>query len=457
MILTDTVETVESMKKKNFKACYIFLRLSSEKVLIDRLNKMGRDEIETGLRIGTYSSQLKKFNEKKSESFFDCDLEVDDVEHAYFRLANAISNVDGCILPKSDVWGFGRCLWDESQRVSGEYPLRISVMGPALSGKTIQCELLSARFKFPHIAIGDLLRNAVEKRTELGLRARRYIDASRNVPDDIIVELLNNRLQMDDCRQYGWILDGFPKTMEQAKRLNQLKIVPDKVIFLFVEHAELVRRSEGRRIDPISGKIYNMKDDVPENEESLNRITIRHDDLLENVKARLTHYESNESALKTVYHEMGSYIDGGQSRQEIYDNIVNFITTEYRLSNEMVISSASSLSRSDYIITGVQKYQRQRLLCLQPLGKGLSPSWVDLCHLPDYVSDFVLLRNQTEALCTQYIDCLTLDSLTGTKMMFIDSPEPVTISCSLSVSPQPSALEVGVQKAALVISGHVMR
>ena len=453
VILADSVDAVQAMRAKAFDACYIFLRLSSDAVLSERLKNMSLEEVEVAMRLETYKIEVGRYEATKSESLFDAEIEVDDVDNAYFRLANAISSVAGCVLPKSDVWGFGRCLWDMSERVPGEYPLRICVLGPALSGKSAQCELLSTRFKCPHLAVGELLKAAVESKTELGYRAKRYIDASRNVPDDIIVELLRERLQNSDCRQYGWVLDGFPKTVDQAKRLDELKIVPDKVIFLHVQHADLYKRSEGRRIDPLTGKTYNVDDDMPECDEILARLTIRHDDLQENVAARLAHYEKHEPALKENYHEMSTYIEGGAARRAILGEIVEFITTEDRLSGNMTVASASTLYKPDYIISGVLKYQRQRLLRLQPLGKGLLPVWIDLCELPTYISDFVLLRNQSQAICTQHIDCLTTDSLTGAKMMYVDSPEPVSISVSLTIGPQPRIDDVGIQKSALVITG----
>ncbi|CAD7700857.1 unnamed protein product [Ostreobium quekettii] len=184
-------------------------------------------------------------------------------EASYCRLAEAISSFYPGVLPASNVWGFGRPLWDKSCRVHGHRPLRIIVVGPATVGKTTLCQRLRDHFGVPHISAGELLYKEVQERTPIGLEAKKYMDASETVPDHIFLEVVTCRLRKPDCDNKGWLLDGFPHTQSQAMGLKQQGFLPDKVIFLESEHALLLNRAKHRRVDAATGQVYQVRAWVP--------------------------------------------------------------------------------------------------------------------------------------------------------------------------------------------------
>src|SRR5690554_341217 len=104
--------------------------------------------------------------------------------------------------------------------------MRLILLGPPGAGKGTQAELICKHYKIPHISTGDMLREARQKKTELGLKARKYMDSGQLVPDDVVVGIVRDRLNQSDCAQ-GFLLDGFPRTVEQALALEQADIKPD--------------------------------------------------------------------------------------------------------------------------------------------------------------------------------------------------------------------------------------
>ncbi|RRT80796.1 hypothetical protein B296_00012960 [Ensete ventricosum] len=120
------------------------------------------------------------------------------------------------------------------------------------------------------------------------------------VPDEIVVMMVKERLLQPDAQENGWLLDGYPRSFSQAKALEDLGIRPDIFILLEVSEEDLVERVVGRRLDPVTGKIYHLKYSPPENEEIAARLTQRFDDTEEKVKLRLqTHHQNVEAVLST--------------------------------------------------------------------------------------------------------------------------------------------------------------
>ena len=130
---------------------------------------------------------------------------------------------------------------------------RLIISGAPASGKGTQCEKIIEEFKVPHLSTGDMLRAAVKAGSPLGKEAKAYMDGGKLVPDSLVINLVKEKLATPECVNGGWLLDGFPRTAEQAKALQQANINPDKVILLDVPDSALIERVTGRRTDPVTG------------------------------------------------------------------------------------------------------------------------------------------------------------------------------------------------------------
>jgi adenylate kinase len=139
--------------------------------------------------------------------------------------------------------------------------LRIIFLGPPGAGKGTQARELAAQWGAPHIATGDMLREAVAAKTPLGLEAKRYMDSGGLVPDDVVIGLVGERLEQPDAKS-GCVLDGFPRTVAQAQALDALfarkSLTLDRVIYFSVSRPELLRRLTGRRVCRACGHTYHL-------------------------------------------------------------------------------------------------------------------------------------------------------------------------------------------------------
>ncbi|TXG53370.1 hypothetical protein EZV62_022539 [Acer yangbiense] len=157
-------------------------------------------------------------------------------------------------------------------------PLKIMISGAPASGKGTQCELIKNKYGLVHIAAGDLLRAEIASGSENGKRAKEYMEKGQLVPDEIAVMMVKDRLSQPDSQEKGWLLDGYPRSMSQATGLKAYGFEPDLFILLEVSEDILVERVVGRRLDPVTGKIYHLKYFPPETEEIATRLTQRFDD-----------------------------------------------------------------------------------------------------------------------------------------------------------------------------------
>ncbi|KAH0658911.1 hypothetical protein KY285_027458 [Solanum tuberosum] len=155
-------------------------------------------------------------------------------------------------------------------------PLRVMISGAPASGKGTQCELITKKYDLVHIAAGDLLRAEIAAGTENGRRAKEYMDKGQLVPNEIVVTMVKERLMRPDSQEKGWLLDGYPRSSSQAVALKEFQ--PDLFILLEVPEEILVERVVGRRLDPVTGRIYHLKYSPPETDEIAARLTQRFDD-----------------------------------------------------------------------------------------------------------------------------------------------------------------------------------
>ncbi|XP_055832614.1 adenylate kinase, chloroplastic-like isoform X2 [Solanum dulcamara] len=175
-----------------------------------------------------------------------------------------------------------------------------------------------------HIAAGDLLRAEIAAGTENGRRAKEYMDKGQLVPNEIVVTMVKERLMCPDSQEKGWLLDGYPRSLSQAVALKEFQ--PDLFILLEVPEDILVERVVGRRLDPVTGRIYHLKYSPPETDEIAARLTQRFDDTEEKVKLRLhTHHQNVESVL-SIYKDFIFQVDGSVSKEEVFTQIDGALT-----------------------------------------------------------------------------------------------------------------------------------
>ncbi|XP_014492296.1 adenylate kinase, chloroplastic [Vigna radiata var. radiata] len=205
--------------------------------------------------------------------------------------------------------------------------LNVMISGAPASGKGTQCHLIADKYGLVHIAAGDLLRAEIATGSENGKRAKQYMEQGQLVPDEIVVMMVKDRLLKPDSKERGWLLDGYPRSLSQATALKGFGFEPHTFLLLEVSEDVLVERVVGRRLDPVTGKIYHLKYSPPETEEIAARLTQRFDDTEEKVKLRLnTHHQNVESVL-ALYKDITVKINGNVSKEEVFAQIDSVLTS----------------------------------------------------------------------------------------------------------------------------------
>ena len=210
------------------------------------------------------------------------------------------------------------------------------LFGPPGAGKGTQAERLERDFQLPFISTGEMLRANVKDETDLGKKAKRYMDAGDLVPDDLIVAMAAERLQEKDA-QDGFILDGFPRTREQAdaleRQLSELGRRVTGALLIDVPDEEVIRRLSGRRVCVKAGHNYHVEFDPPKHEgvcdQDGSRLMQRDDDQPAVVENRLRVYHEQTEPLVKHYDEQGLLrrIDGTRPAAEVHDHIRAVIAT----------------------------------------------------------------------------------------------------------------------------------
>ena len=196
----------------------------------------------------------------------------------------------------------------------------IVLFGPPGAGKGTQATRIVEYTSKPQVSTGDMLRAALSDGTELGLEAKSFMEAGELVPDDVIIGLISERLDMDDARN-GVLFDGFPRTIAQAEELAKIAEV-SAVISIEVPDDSIVQRIVGRRMDPETGEIFHV-DFKPAPESIANRLVQRKDDNESTVRNRLKAYHEQTSPLATWYDNQGLLIrvNGEQTIKQVGDEI----------------------------------------------------------------------------------------------------------------------------------------
>lgn len=205
--------------------------------------------------------------------------------------------------------------------------MRLILLGPPGAGKGTQADLIKKQFDIPHISTGDMLRAARQQRTALGVEAEQYMEAGKLVPDSVVVGIVSERLAEADCSQ-GFLLDGFPRTVEQAKALEEANTQIDAVISIEVPRDLLVERLSGRRICRTCGKAWHTQFNPPPQDSTCDcggELFQRSDDNSETVRERLDVYLEQTSPLKGWYSQRDLLvtIDGNQEIEKVFADILD--------------------------------------------------------------------------------------------------------------------------------------
>ena len=182
--------------------------------------------------------------------------------------------------------------------------MKIILLGAPGAGKGTQAQYLKQKFNIPQISTGDMLRSAVGNQTELGIKAKNYMEDGQQVPDQLIINLVKLRINEQDCEN-GFLLDGFPRTIPQAEAMSDEGININVVIEINVPDQIIIERLNGRRIHTPSGRIYHIKNDPPKNkgidDETGEPLVIRNDDTTEIIMKRLETYHRETEPLINFY------------------------------------------------------------------------------------------------------------------------------------------------------------
>jgi adenylate kinase len=212
--------------------------------------------------------------------------------------------------------------------------MKIIMLGAPGAGKGTQAKMIADKYSIPHISTGDIFRANIKNGTELGKKAKEFMDQGQLVPDELTVEILLDRVAQDDCKN-GYVLDGFPRTIPQADVLDkELTKLGDKVDFAInvdVPDENIVRRMSGRRACLKCGATYHIEHIPPKTEGICDvcgsELVQRDDDKPETVQNRLKVYHDQTQPLIDYYNEKGilKSVDGTKDMQEVFDEITGIL------------------------------------------------------------------------------------------------------------------------------------
>ena len=199
--------------------------------------------------------------------------------------------------------------------------MKLIFLGAPGAGKGTQAEAVCAHLNIPAISTGNMIREALKSGTEMGLKAKSYMDSGALVPDEVVIGIVKDRIAQPDCAN-GFVLDGFPRTIPQAEALDNMGVKIDRVIALEVSDDKIVKRMSGRRVCESCGASYHLLYNPSKAEGKCDKcggtLVQRKDDLPETVKARLKVYHEQTEPLKDYYKRQGKLytVDGQEDVAE---------------------------------------------------------------------------------------------------------------------------------------------
>lgn len=235
--------------------------------------------------------------------------------------------------------------------------MKIIILGSPGSGKGTQASFISSHFNIPKISTGDILRTAIDEGSALGKKAMQFVEKGELVPDEIMIGIVRDRLMKSDCKN-GFILDGFPRNIAQAKALENAQVTMDHIIWLKVPDEEIIKRITGRRIHVASGRVYHTvynppkvsgKDDV-----SGEPLIQRDDDTEKTVRRRLEIFKQQSAPLVDYYKNISQMshvplefieVDGTESVETIKSKLL------FRLKGDVIIHELKQENFDEFVET----------------------------------------------------------------------------------------------------------
>ena len=208
--------------------------------------------------------------------------------------------------------------------------MKLIFLGAPGAGKGTQAEIIAGKLNIPTISTGNIIREALANGTEMGLKAKSFIEAGKLVPDDVVIGIIKERLADEDCNN-GFILDGFPRTIPQAEALDKMGVIIDKVVDIDVPDENIVNRMSGRRVCKACGSSYHIENKKPKVEGVCDacggELQIRKDDAPETVLDRLNVYHEQTEPLKDYYAKCGKLrsVEGTAPIKEITASILKVL------------------------------------------------------------------------------------------------------------------------------------
>ena len=214
--------------------------------------------------------------------------------------------------------------------------MRIILLGPPGAGKGTQANMVRKKFDIPQISTGDMLRTAIRQGSKLGISAKKVMDVGALVSDDLILNLVKERIDQNDCKN-GYLFDGFPRTLTQANGITTSGITVDYVVEIKVKDEEIIKRMSGRRVHLASGRTYHIQFNPPKvqgkDDETGEDLVQREDDQENTVRKRLDVYRKETSPLIDYYNKMSREVDSSLKYVEVngmqdVESVTNDILTK---------------------------------------------------------------------------------------------------------------------------------
>ena len=198
--------------------------------------------------------------------------------------------------------------------------MRIILLGPPGAGKGTQANMMRKKFDIPQISTGDMLRTAIRQGSELGISAKKIMDIGGLVSDELILNLVKERINQNDCKN-GYLFDGFPRTLTQANGITTSGITVNYVVEIKVKDKEIIERMSGRWVHLPSGRTYHIKFNPPKvngkDDETGDELVQREDDQEDTVRKRLDVYRNETSPLIGYYNKMSREVDSSLKYIEV--------------------------------------------------------------------------------------------------------------------------------------------
>ncbi|XP_048586819.1 adenylate kinase 8-like [Nematostella vectensis] len=227
--------------------------------------------------------------------------------------------------PKADV--FSQVLADikTNPRSQAPHTPRVVLLGPTGCGKSVQAELLASKYGLINVSCTELIKQSLADGSKIGESIQPYIDRKMMVPDDLVLQLLHQRMSRLDAVTKGWVLHGFPKTREQAEALGKAGYEPNRVVFMDIPNDTILERLTLRSIDPVTGERYHLIYNPPRSSEVKDRLQRNKKDQEDEVNDRTAQYQAYIEEIAECYEEIGQHINADQDIHTVFECIESII------------------------------------------------------------------------------------------------------------------------------------